>query len=103
MNKEKIVSAAKERTKMPKKLINIIYDNLTRPNRIGSKSLQKMDDFKKRGVEFGAINRVEVYLIEAGAVACKIVKKKKKPRNVSPFDLGITWGKFNCLPNGELI
>lgn len=103
MNREKIITTVKGRTKTSKKLIGIIYDNLISPNRLGSKSLQNIGDFKKQGVDFGAINRIEDYLVEAGAVAAKITKKQCKQRNVSAFDLGITWGKFNCLPNGELI
>ena len=98
--KEKIVRAAKERTKIKLSAINKIYDNLTSKNRLTANAMTLVFDneYSKSDIE-----RVQRYLIQAGAkVVCNKPVRNRKTKT-SFFDSGITWGEFNCLPNGELI
>lgn len=98
MNKDKIIRKAKERTKVRYKTVAIIYDNLTSKNRLTATAMSAVlnDEFSKTTIE-----RIQRYLVDAGAViSCDRPCRKQKS---SFFDTGITWSKFNCLPNGELI
>lgn len=98
MKKKQIIEAVKSKTRVGEKTITRIYNNLTSKNRMTSNAMVDVFDGK---YSKSTIERIQRALIENGAVVvCERIEKKRKR---SVFDTGITWGKFNCLPNGELI
>jgi hypothetical protein len=98
MSKEKIVRLAKERTRTNEKSIRIIYDNLVSKNRVSIGTLSRFNN----GMCRRNIGRVEKILIECGAQVIRDCGETVGTK-AAIGDLGITWGFFNCLPNGELI
>ncbi len=99
MSKQQIITKVKHRTAMKEIHLKKIYENLVSEKRVSAGAMRSalFEQYSEK-----MIQKAQNLMTEYGAEKSNVDFKRNVKGKLCVFD-GITWGAFNCLPDGTKI